>query len=58
MKSMRTCNWKKLKEAEQHNHSTCKEILVVKNEIKKFNFFYIHTEFHIEIGMQDFLKMV
>jgi len=48
----------KFKDAEQHYHSTFKEILVVKNGIKKFNFFLIHTEFLIEMDMKAFTKMI
>jgi len=32
----------RLKDDEQHYHSTFKEILAVKNGIKKFNFLLIH----------------
>ena len=46
------------KDAEQHYHSTFKEILAVKNGIKKFNFFLIHTEFLIEMDMKAFPKMI
>lgn len=48
----------KFKEAEQHYHSTFKEILAVKNGIKKFNFFHIHTEFQIKMDMRAFPKIV
>ncbi|XP_019264775.1 PREDICTED: uncharacterized protein LOC109242371 [Nicotiana attenuata] len=48
----------KFKDAEQHYHSTFKGILTVKNGIKKFNFFLIHTEVLIEMDMKAFPKMI
>nr|QJS95220.1 polyprotein [Petunia vein clearing virus] len=48
----------KFKVSEQHYHSTFKEILAVKNGIKKFNFFLIHTNFLVEMDMRAFPKMI
>ncbi|XP_070005118.1 uncharacterized protein [Nicotiana sylvestris] len=46
----------KFKDVEQHYHSNFKEILAVKNGIKKFNFFLIHTEFSNRDGYEGLPK--
>lgn len=35
-----------------------KEIVVVKNDINKFNFFFIHIDFKIEIDKKAFPKII
>ncbi|XP_027158389.1 uncharacterized protein LOC113760009 [Coffea eugenioides] len=48
----------KFKVSEQHYHSTFKEILAVKNGIKKFSFFLISHHFLVEMDMGSFPKML
>ena len=48
----------KFKAFEQHYHSTFKEILAVRNGIKKFSFFLISQHFLIEMDMGSFPKML
>ena len=48
----------KFKVSEQHYHSTFKEILAVRNGIKKFSFFLISHHFLVEMDMGSFPKML
>nr|GEW79520.1 putative zinc finger, CCHC-type [Tanacetum cinerariifolium] len=54
------CRYKSgtLKASEQHYHSTFKEILVVKQGIKKFQFHLIGHEFQVEMDMTFFPRML
>ncbi|KAL4582307.1 hypothetical protein LXL04_006854 [Taraxacum kok-saghyz] len=54
------CGYKSgtFKASEQHYHSTFKEILAVKRGIEKFQFHLIGHEFHIEMDMASFPRMI
>ncbi|CDP17145.1 unnamed protein product [Coffea canephora] len=48
----------KFKISEQHYHSTFKEILALRNGIKKFSFFLISHHFLVKMDMGSFPKML